>query len=84
MSDIRFMRGHGNLVRDRRLKLLACCIVEQQRAGFGDVVDLRQWPCPACKAPGFNTGWGFFAHTCGAEVLSDGEWSTSCPKERRP
>jgi hypothetical protein len=61
-----------NLCDDERLALLAGCIADQQRAGFGDVLDLRQIECPCCTAPGFNTGWGFWRHTCGAESHDEG------------
>lgn len=58
-----------NLAGDRRIALLAVCVASQQGAGFGDYLDLRQVECPACRAPGFNTGWGAWRFTCGAEVL---------------
>lgn len=67
-----------NLAEDPRLALLACCIADQQRAGFGSTLDLRQFPCPLCKEPGFNTGYGFWQHTCGAEVMSSGEIDVPC------
>jgi len=79
MSEFRFMvfgddapddGGYVNLARDGRLRLMAECVVTQQRAGFGDVLDLRQCPCPECGQPGFNTGLGYFRHTCGAEVTN--------------
>lgn len=70
--------GEANLVEDEKIKFLATCIVSQQRAGFGDVIDLREGRCPDCKAIGFNTGWGYFAYTCGAEILSDGEEGKQC------
>lgn len=58
---------------DPRLATLACCIANQQKAGFGNYIDLRQVECPECKAPGFNTGWGFWQHACGNQILPDGE-----------
>lgn len=75
----RFMAGEGDLSGQPRDALLAVCIAQQQAAGFGHVIDLRLAPCPDCKAPGFNTGWGFWRHVCGAEILSGGETSTACP-----
>lgn len=66
-----------DLSKDARLSLLAACIADQQRAGFGDLLDMRQAPCPVCKSPGFNTGWGFFLHTCGAEI-GGGEIMRTC------
>lgn len=62
--------GFENLAHDPKLRLLAECIADQQAAGFRFVLDLRQAPCPGCGAPGFNTGWGYFRHTCGSEVTN--------------
>lgn len=70
--------GTSNLAHDPRLSLLAVCIASQQSAGFKEYLDLREAPCSECKAPGFNTGWGFWKHTCGAEILSDGEIGEPC------
>lgn len=77
----RFLRSHAgetNLVENDSTKLLAECIVWQQRAGFGDAIDLRQTDCPTCHAHGYNTGWGYLAFTCGSEILTDGEESKPC------
>lgn len=69
-----------NLAEDKTTALLAACIVGQQSAGFGTAVDLRQAACPDCGSAGFNTGWGFFKHLCGAEVVNgeDGGMSEPC------
>ncbi|MCP5087904.1 MAG: hypothetical protein GY952_14015 [Rhodobacteraceae bacterium] len=80
---IKFMAGGGDLSEDPKLALLATCIINQQRAGFKNVVDLREELCPDCNAPGFNTGWGFLRFTCGAEILSCGEEAEPCG-ERHP
>lgn len=82
-----FLRGDSaglvNLAGDAKMRLLATCIISQQHAGFEDrkgrpVVDLREAKCESCGAPGFNTGWGYWKHECGAEVLSGGEESEPC------
>jgi hypothetical protein len=44
--------------------------------------DVRIFNCPYCNAPGFNTGWGYSAFDCGAEILSDSEVSTECPSQK--
>lgn len=69
----------ANLRDDPKMRLLAACIVHQQDAGFGAAADLRQATCPECGAPGFNTGWGYFAYECGAEILTDDEATSSSP-----
>lgn len=69
----------ANYADDNKIRLLACCVVTQQEAGFGATIDLREVPCSNCKAPGFNTGWGYWAHTCGATTLTDGEPDEACP-----
>lgn len=51
-----------------RLDCLAYCIASQQGAGFMDFIDTRTAHCPECGAPGWNTGWGYFRHVCGAEI----------------
>lgn len=74
MSDYQFAADDGastNLASDPKIASLASCIANQQRAGFKTLLDLRQASCPQCRAPGFNTGWGYFAFTCGAEVSGD-------------
>ncbi len=71
--------GAKNLATDPRLALLAVCIASQQSAGFKTYLDLREVPCRDCGASGFNTGWGYWRHECGAEFLSDGEESEPCP-----
>lgn len=79
----RFLRsapGEVNLVESASTKLLAECVVWQQRAGFGDVIDLRQIDCPACHSHGYNTGFGYIKFECGAEMLTDGEDSKPCPR----
>lgn len=76
--------GTVNLATDLRLSLLAVCVASQQGAGFKNYLDLREAPCPECKAPGFNTGWGYWMHTCGAEILSDGEISEACRARKEP
>lgn len=87
--EVGFMRDAApdgdavNLADDPKMKLLATCIISQQAAGFRDkkdnpIADLRQSKCPDCGAPGFNTGWGYWMHACGAEILSDGEPSEPC------
>lgn len=83
--EIRFLKnddGTPGLEVDERLALLAVCVVSQQAAGFKDVVDLREAHCPQCSAPGFNTGWGVWKFTCGAEVHTDeeGTFAEHCPK----
>ncbi len=76
--------GFENLAHDPKLLLLAECIADQQTAGFGNVLDLRQAPCPECGAPGFNSGWGFFRHTCGADVTNGEDPDCSgCASARR-
>ena len=67
-----------NYSDDVKMRLFACCVVSQQEAGFGSTIDLRETKCPRCDASGFNTGWGYWAFTCGAEILSDGTKSKSC------
>jgi hypothetical protein len=42
------------------------------------LIDNRVVECPDCKAPGMNTCWGYWAYTCGAEVLSDGDQIKPC------
>jgi hypothetical protein len=83
MTDFTFLAsseddGTTNLATDLRLQLLACCVANQQAAGFKNVIDLRQLECPNCRMPGFNTGWGFARYACGAEILPDGTESERC------
>lgn len=86
----RFLRSQEaddttNLADDPRIALLAGCVANQQRnAGFGLTIDIREAKCPACRAPGFNTGMGFWAHTCGAEYLASGETAEPCPEDCAP
>lgn len=92
--EVQFLRGDAgddfvNLANDPKLALLATCIISQQSAGFEDrkgrpVADLREVKCPTCGAPGFNTGWGYWKHACGAEVLTDGEESEPCNAKQEP
>lgn len=62
---------------DPTIRLLAQCVASQQAAGFKTLIDIRQIPCPICKAPGFNDGWGAWIYTCGAEIVG-GEISEPC------
>lgn len=66
--------------KDGGLRLAVQCGHLQARAGFARPDD-RVFACPSCALPGFNTGWGYCAFECGAEVLNgeEGEWSTECP-----
>lgn len=75
----------NNLALDGKIALLASCVADQQKAGFGNVLDLRQAECPQCRAPGFNTGWGYWAHTCGAEIIGgeDPQFSEPCGAKRK-
>jgi hypothetical protein len=80
--EIRFATDVGdckNRKDDPRLALLAVCVHSQQSAGFKNYIDLREVECPTCEAPGFNTGWGYWRFTCGAETLTCGEPSAPCP-----
>lgn len=78
------VEGAPSLHTDPKIALLACCVADQQRAGFKEYLDLRQFECPVCDAPGFNTGWGVVAYTCGAEYHGDGEAANPCPKSLPP
>ena len=64
--------------------LRAECEAAQEAAGFKKH-GCWPWPhevkCEHCGALGLNTGWGWWAFTCGAEVLSDGHVDVPCPKE---
>ncbi len=80
MEDINFLAGEGDLSSNPRMALLAVCIKSQQDAGFKHTIDLREGKCSDCNASGFNTGWGVFKFTCGAEILTDGEMTTPCPE----
>lgn len=72
------IEGAPSLHDDDRLALLAKCVADQQRAGFKEYLDIRQFQCCRCHAPGFNTGWGVIEYTCGATMHSDGEWADEC------
>ena len=63
---------------DERLALMAVCVAQQQAAGFGTYIDIRQGECPECAAPGFNTGWGVWRFTCGAELHGDSGVAEPC------
>lgn len=76
---IRSDEGEANLSNDSSIKFLAQCIVFQQRAGFGHVIDLRRATCSICKSCGYNTGFGYFKFLCGAELMTDGDESIPCP-----
>lgn len=65
------VEGGPSQHEDPRLALMAVCVRQQAAAGFRNLIDIRQAACPECGAPGFNTGWGIFAYTCGAETLTD-------------
>lgn len=67
-----------------RLNCLAACIANQQKAGFGAYLDVREANCETCGAAGFNTGWGFWNFACGAEVLTCGEGTVPCPTTNHP
>lgn len=85
-TDFRFvasLAGTPNLADDPRLALMAACVANQQRAGFGSLIDIRQFTCPGCKSAGFNTGWGCVEFVCGAEAADD-EMMTTCPQEAPP
>lgn len=84
--EIQFLRSPADsetpsLDDDPIISLLARAIISQQRAGFKDTADIRKFTCYRCKSAGFNTGWGFIAYVCGAEVLSDGEIDKACPAD---
>ena len=70
----------GERPKDSRDRVLAICVAMQQSAGFNQVIDTREMKCPLCKAPGFNTGWGYWRFACGAEQMTDGDMSTSCKR----
>lgn len=57
------------------------CIEAQKRAGF-PAPDERVVKCE-CGAAGYNTGWGWWAFECGAEIISDGTVCEPCPHEPR-
>ena len=75
---LHFLAGFGDLSADPRLACLAVCVVNQQAAGFRNAIDIREATCPDCKASGFNTGWGFWRFSCGAEILIGGEFGEPC------
>lgn len=85
-TEITFLAGDtkdgfaANHANTPLMALFATCIVAQQDAGFGNVVDARQVNCQCCDAPGFNTGWGYWLFECGAERLTDGEIAVRCSK----
>lgn len=72
--------GLVNLADDERLSLFARCLREQQMAGFGETIDARQFHCPVCKSPGFNTGWGHIDFVCGGEQVDEYMWGP-CGKQ---
>lgn len=63
-----------------RDRLLAASIANQQRAGFDNLLDIREHNCPDCNAPGFNSGWGVIDFTCGSSWLAgdDSECAIPC------
>jgi hypothetical protein len=75
--------GCINCADDERLSLMAACIKAQQDAGFRELIDIRQAECPKCQAPGFNTGWGYLAYTCGAELTGGTDFNPCTPKRRK-
>jgi hypothetical protein len=52
-------------------------IVSQEKAGF-PAIDDRVVTCPGCKAKGWNTGWGYWAFLCRAEIMPDGDSAEPC------
>lgn len=46
------------------------------------LIDNRVVNCPDCNAPGMNTCWGYWAFTCGAEIMPDGEISEPCGQSK--
>lgn len=79
-ETVRFaeMAGTTPAADQERLNHLAYCIATQQVAGFGSYLDTREFHCADCKAPGFNTGWGYFSFACGLEIGSDAEEQKPC------
>lgn len=74
-----FLKGETSLHTDERLALMAVCVATQQSAGFKRTIDIREWSCPSCRSPGFNTGLGYVRFTCGAEhTVGDDGLSTPC------
>ncbi len=55
-----------------RDRLLAECVASQTKANFPHP-DARVFRCLECGADGFNTGWGYTKHVCGAEIMPDPE-----------
>lgn len=45
------------------------------------LIDRRVVNCPRCGAPGMNTCWGYWAFTCGAEIMPDGAVCEPCGKD---
>ena len=54
------------------------CLASQKSAGFRRK-DRRAVNCPTCSAFGYNTGYGYWAFECGAEILTSGEIDKDCP-----
>lgn len=83
-NEMKFLSGGVNEgftvnhAEDPKIALLAVCVAHQQKAGFKNAIDIRETACPECKAPGFNTGWGVFLHTCGCEMHPDGTEAAPC------
>lgn len=57
--------------------LLDRCLASQKKAGFPQE-DHRTVSCPSCDSTGYNTGWGYWAFECGAEILPDGTVDKPC------
>ena len=70
---------------DEHLKLAVQTGHAQRNAGFA-APDDRVFNCPACQAPGFNTGWGYSSFVCGAEITNgdEAEWSRECAALSKP
>lgn len=84
---VKFHRGDksdDNLAHNPVMRLLADCIISQANAGTKTIrgeplIDIRQWTCPHCGSPGFNTGYGAIVHICGYELVGDME-NSPCGK----
>lgn len=63
-----------------RDRLLAISVALQQKAGFGSRIDIREWKCPRCGDPGFNSGWGAINFVCGGESVGDEFSGCTIPK----
>lgn len=75
-----FEAGSTSASVEPRMRILASCVALQQSANFGTHLDIREAKCERCGASGFNTGWGYVAFACGAEMLTSGDVDAPCPK----